>query len=145
MDIKKTKLEYIESPLSNEEIESLQLMQDMWCEYEKSWSISFLAGLIVLQLGLLTIDDSWQTLLIGMFVSLVAYTWFKSVIPKYLDRKFPCRIVIDDETVALPYTKDLTAVQHYPRNLESHPLLQNIAKQKRSLVKFEFELLKHNN
>lgn len=142
MDIKKTKSEYIESPLSNEEIESLQLIQDMWCEYEKSWSISFLAGLIVLQLALLTIDDSWQTLMIGMFVSLVAYTWFKSVIPKYLDRKFPCRIVIDDETVALPYTKDLTEVRHYPTSLETHPLLRKIKSMQRPLVRFEFEILK---
>ncbi len=142
MDIKKTKLEYIESPLSNAEIESLQLMQDMWCEYEKSWSISFLACLIVLQLGILTINDSWQTLLIGMVVSLVAYTWFKSVIPKYLDRKFPCRIVIDDETVALPYTKDLSEVSHYPKSLEAHPLMKKIKSMQRPLVRFEFEMLK---
>lgn len=134
--------DYFSKPLSQNEINHLRLMQNKWCDYEKKLSLAALSLLTFFQFGIMLIDDSWTMLLTCFAINFVAYCSFKSMIPRWLDKRFPCRVIVGDETVSLPYTKDLTDVAHYPKNLEAHPLLQNIAKQKRSLVKFEFEILK---
>lgn len=134
--------EYFSRPLTMGEIKNLRLMQTKWSEYERRFSLGFLCLLAGAQLGMMLIDDTWTTLGMCFGVSLVAYCWFKSIIPKYLDRMFPCRICVGDETVVHPNSNALVEIGYLPPSLMTHALIQKITIQNRRLVQFEFEMLK---
>lgn len=142
MIVECTKNNYITSPLSKDEVEKLREQQRKWTEAEKRWSLQFAILVITIPLCVLGALGTWTTLGIGMVVGLFVYLWFKMQIPKWLDNRYPCRVVIDGEEVVKPFCNGLVAVPLNTVNKNSAVLRKELARLERPALKFEVELVR---
>lgn len=132
--------EYLASPLSKEEIDQYRDSQKRWIKSEKVCSIAFLA-LINMPLFYLAMTSSWTTILIGVGLVTVLYTFFKIYLTGTLDSKYPCRIVIDGFPFVSP--QDIKSLQERDfENLDApDDFLNKVRAHNRPMLNFEKSLL----
>lgn len=144
MRIIRTKEEYLASPLSKDEIAALREQQRRWVSTEKTLSLSFIIGIVIIPLILISIYGNWVTLLVGMGVELIGYMWFKYQIPKILESKYPCSVIIDDEEVVKPYCDGLANDVLISKDVTQKVFEEKLDLLKRLPVRFEKRLLDGN-
>jgi hypothetical protein len=132
--------EYMASPLSQQEIDQYRDSQKRWVREEKACSIAFLA-LINMPLVYLAMTSSWTTILIGVGLVTVLYTFFKIYLTGTLDSKYPCRIVIDGFPFVSP--QDIKSLQEGDFENPGAPddFLNKVRALNRPMLNFEKSLL----
>lgn len=134
--------QYFYHPLTVPQINEMRSIQRKWKDKEKQLSLSFIL-LAFIPLITIALMADWLTLLIAMVCELLFYIGFKMQIPKILDTKYPCSVVISENELIHPTTDALDYVTSSQTSLfdEVPVFMQNIKRQGRSPTKFELRLI----
>ena len=137
-----TRDKYIASPFSKEEIDVLKQQQQKWSSAEKRMTLQFLIIFLMVPLCIIGLVSTWQTVGIGMVVSLIAFIGFKLQLPHWLDSGYPCSVVIDGEEFVKPYCNGLVSLPLEGDSDLAVQLNNQLKRLGRTAVRFELDLVK---